>query len=114
MGLGNPTWEQEEWLEVLMRVARHDSYHLPLYQRVEEFRLGATAHRPFLIASPLLLRPTEEVLGRWHDATSAYGYGAPIASRDDLPSSFVSKAGKQSRRRLTEDGRRKTAPQRGA
>src|SRR5215831_17402862 len=90
------SWEQEEWLEVLTRVARHDFYHLPQYQRVEEFRLGATAHLftysegPFLIALPLLLRQTEKALGRCYDATSAYGYGGPIASHDDLPSSFVS------------------------
>ena len=89
------SWDQE-WLGVLDRVERHDFYHLPQYQRVEEFRLGATAHLftysegDYLIALPLLLRPIEEVLGRWNDATSAYGYCGPIASHQEMPEPVVS------------------------
>ena len=56
------TGQQEEWMEVLGRVAEHDFYHLPQYQRVEERRLEATAHLftycegDYLVALPLLLR----------------------------------------------------------
>jgi dTDP-4-amino-4,6-dideoxygalactose transaminase len=91
------TEEPEEWIEVLGRVVRHDFYHLPQYHRVEECRLGATAHlftyseRNYLIALPLLLRSAGETLPGWNDATSVYGYGGPVASHKSMPQVVVQK-----------------------
>ena len=70
------TEQQEEWVETLRRVVKHDFYHLPQYHRVEERRLKAIAHLftycegDYLIALPLLLRSVEEIVLGWNDATS--------------------------------------------
>jgi dTDP-4-amino-4,6-dideoxygalactose transaminase len=89
------TEQQEEWIEVLRRVAQHDFYHLPQYHRVEERRLNATAHLftyregDYLIALPLLLRSAEEMQDGWNDATSVYGYCGPVASHEGIPEPLV-------------------------
>jgi sugar O-acyltransferase (sialic acid O-acetyltransferase NeuD family) len=89
------TSQQQEWLEVLGGVVRHDFHHLPQYQRVEEHRLNATAQLftygegDYLIALPLLLRPVGEALAGWQDATSVYGYSGPVASHEHMPKPVV-------------------------
>src|SRR6266478_1953469 len=89
------TEQQEEWIEVLRRVVRHDFYHLPQYHRVEERRLKAAAHLftycegDYLIALPLLLRSVGETVLGWNDATSVYGYGGPVASHKRIPESVI-------------------------
>lgn len=89
------TEQQEEWLEVLSRVIRHDFYHLPQYHRVEERRLEGVARLftysegDYLIALPLLLRSLEGMQSGWKDATSVYGYGGPIASHESIPEPVV-------------------------
>jgi hypothetical protein len=88
------TQQQEEWLEVLSRVARHDVYHLPHYHRVEERQFKAAGHLfvygegDYLIALPLLLSPVE-ILPEWNDATSVYGYAGPVASHKKVPEPIV-------------------------
>jgi dTDP-4-amino-4,6-dideoxygalactose transaminase len=89
------TEQQEEWMEMLKRVMRHDFYHLPQYHRVEERRLKAAAHLftyregDYLIALPLLLRSVGEIGLGWNDATSVYGYGGPVASHERMPESVI-------------------------
>jgi dTDP-4-amino-4,6-dideoxygalactose transaminase len=89
------TAQQEEWIEVLKRVVRHDFYHLPQYHGVEERRLAAIAHLfvysegDYLIALPLLLRSAGERSTGWNDATSVYGYGGPVASHESMPETVV-------------------------
>jgi dTDP-4-amino-4,6-dideoxygalactose transaminase len=89
------TEQQQEWVEVLGRVVRHDFYHLPGYHRVEERRLEATAHLftysegDYLIALPLLLRSAGEAQPGWNDATSVYGYGGPLASHERMPEPVI-------------------------
>jgi dTDP-4-amino-4,6-dideoxygalactose transaminase len=89
------TEQQEEWMEMLKRVMRHDFYHLPQYHRVEERRLKAAAHLftyregDHLIVLPLLLRSVGEIGLGWNDATSVYGYGGPVASHESIPEPVV-------------------------
>jgi hypothetical protein len=86
--------QKKEWMEVLRRCRQHDAYHLPWYHAQAE-RYGEAVSRLFvheegghLIALPLLLRSLRSVRGLggvpagWQDATSVYGYGGPLSSRD--------------------------------
>ena len=90
------TAQEQEWNDVLVRVAQHDFYHLAAYHRLAEERGEGTAHLfayrdgDFTIALPLLLRPVGESGGEaWSDATSVYGYAGPVASHADMPASVV-------------------------
>jgi len=89
------TEQQQEWLEVLSRVVQYDFHHLPQYHRVEERRLRATGQLfvycedDYLIALPLLLCSMKEILPKWNDATSVYGYTGPVASQKTTPEAVV-------------------------
>ena len=90
------TGDMAEWLAVLEGSRQHDFHHLPQYHRVAEQR-GEGVARFFVycedgctIALPLLLRPVDPLEPEgWHDATSVYGYGGPVASHETLPADMV-------------------------
>jgi hypothetical protein len=83
------TDDAAEWLAVLATSRQHDFHHLPQYHGVAEQR-GEGAAQLFVyhegdatVAIPLLLRSVDPTNpGGWHDATSVYGYGGPVASHD--------------------------------
>ena len=86
------TGDTAEWLAVLGRVRQHDFHQLPQYHHLSEQRgeghaqLYVYCEDGFTIALPLLLRPVDPAEpDGWHDATSVYGYGGPVASHDTLP-----------------------------
>ena len=90
------TGERSAWLEVLERSRQHDFYQLPQYHRVAERHGEGTAQlfvyreAGYTIGLPLLLRPIDpEDKDGWHDVTSVYGYGGPVASHDAVPSDVV-------------------------
>ncbi|MEA3213644.1 MAG: hypothetical protein QOE70_6701 [Chthoniobacter sp.] len=83
-------------MEVLSQSVQYDFHHLPEYHRLAEGRGEGVAHLftyredRYLIALPLMLRPVDpEIPDGWHDATSVYGYGGPVASHDKLPDPVV-------------------------
>jgi GNAT superfamily N-acetyltransferase len=74
-----------EWTE-LLRVARHDFYHLPSYLAAvaaqeggEPHALYVTDHRRTMLL-PLVIRP---ISGGGFDATSPYGYPGPVGIGTD-------------------------------
>ena len=90
------TNDTAEWLAVLGQSRQHDFHQLPEYHRLAEQR-GEGVAQLFVygeddctIALPLLLRPVDPAEpDGWHDATSVYGYGGPVASHGTLPAGAV-------------------------
>lgn len=91
----------EAWDAIIRCACFYDFYHLAGYHLLAFQRGEGT---PFLfvvedaghfVALPLLLRPVEggsrRGLEQWFDATSVYGYAGPVTSKEDLPSSLVTK-----------------------
>ena len=85
-----------EWQKVLGRMRQHDFHQLPEYHRLAEHRGEGVAQLfvydedDYTIALPLLLRPVDPAApDGWHDATSVYGYGGPVASCDPPSASVV-------------------------
>ena len=89
------TKQQKEWMGILGQIVQHDFHHLPQYHRVEEHRLKGMAHLftycdgDYVIALPLLLRRVGDEFPGLNDATSAYGYGGPVASHQRMPEPVV-------------------------
>ena len=90
------TNDTAEWLAVLGQARQHDFHQLPQYHRLAELRgeglaqLFVHAEDGCTIALPLLLRPVDPAEpDGWHDATSVYGYGGPVASHGTPPAGVV-------------------------
>lgn len=108
------THDEQEWLDVLSKIPRHDFYHLPQYHALEEkFGKGtaylfAYSEGPYHIALPVVLRSIDNARGlehhrdQWLDASSVYGYVGPVASHPEVPRQVIENFQSNLRDALTE------------